>query len=116
MDKKLQKHHVLYCIWDDFFNYLTDFCKFPLSFSQCKTQSEQVKNEHFGRFQIFFVDILLFYFLTRIIPDLILQSKLADMELRIQSARLLMYKAALLKDADKPFTKVSHYLSLFPLQ
>lgn len=34
-----------------------------------------------------------------------IQSKLADMELRIQSARLLMYKAALLKDADKPFTK-----------
>ena len=75
-----------------------------------------MKKEHFGRgytwLQIFFVDFLLFYFLTRIIPDFILQSKLADMELRIQSARLLMYKAALLKDADKPFTKVSHYLSL----
>lgn len=35
------------------------------------------------------------------------KSKLADMEMRIQSARLLNYKAALLKDAGKPFTKVS---------
>ncbi|OPL33262.1 short-chain mitochondrial acyl-specific, partial [Mytilus galloprovincialis] len=35
------------------------------------------------------------------------QSKLADMEMRIQSARLLNYKAALLKDAGKPFSKVS---------
>ncbi|XP_052075075.1 short-chain specific acyl-CoA dehydrogenase, mitochondrial-like [Mytilus californianus] len=33
------------------------------------------------------------------------QSKLADMEMRIQSARLLNYKAALLKDAGKPFSK-----------
>ena len=65
------------------------------------------------RFLLFFIDFPLFFFLTRIIPDFILQSKLADMELRIQSARLLMYKAALLKDADKPFTKVSHYLFLF---
>lgn len=33
------------------------------------------------------------------------QSKLADMELRTESARLLTYKAALLKDAGKPYTK-----------
>merc|ERR1711893_578392 len=33
------------------------------------------------------------------------QMKLADMETRIQSARLLNYKAALLKDAGKPFSK-----------
>lgn len=33
------------------------------------------------------------------------QSKLADMALRTESARLLTYKAALLKDAGKPYTK-----------
>ncbi|XP_071848594.1 short-chain specific acyl-CoA dehydrogenase, mitochondrial-like [Apostichopus japonicus] len=34
-----------------------------------------------------------------------IQMKLADMELRIESARLLMYKAAFLKDEHKPYTK-----------
>jgi len=34
-----------------------------------------------------------------------IQSKLADMEVRLQSARLLNYKAALLKDNGKHFTK-----------
>ncbi|KAK7087664.1 hypothetical protein V1264_021683 [Littorina saxatilis] len=33
------------------------------------------------------------------------QSKLADMELRLQSARLLTWQAAMLKDAGKPYTK-----------
>ncbi|XP_062617289.1 short-chain specific acyl-CoA dehydrogenase, mitochondrial-like, partial [Saccostrea cucullata] len=33
------------------------------------------------------------------------QSKLADMALQIESSRLLTYKAALLKDAGKPFSK-----------
>lgn len=34
-----------------------------------------------------------------------IQSKIADMAVRIESARLLMYKAASLKDAGKPYTK-----------
>ncbi|KAH3870784.1 hypothetical protein DPMN_033974 [Dreissena polymorpha] len=34
-----------------------------------------------------------------------IQSKLADMEVQIESARLLTWKAAMLKDAKKPFTK-----------
>jgi len=34
-----------------------------------------------------------------------IQMKIADMELRIESARLLNYKAACLKDNKKPFTK-----------
>ncbi|KAK3588832.1 hypothetical protein CHS0354_035973 [Potamilus streckersoni] len=34
-----------------------------------------------------------------------IQMKLADMEVRIESARLLTWKAAMLKDAGKPFTK-----------
>ncbi|XP_061189733.1 short-chain specific acyl-CoA dehydrogenase, mitochondrial-like [Saccostrea echinata] len=34
-----------------------------------------------------------------------IQSKLADMALQIESSRLLTYKAALLKDAGKPFSK-----------
>ncbi|KAK3083992.1 hypothetical protein FSP39_006396 [Pinctada imbricata] len=33
------------------------------------------------------------------------QTKLADMALSVESARLLTYKAAMLKDAGKPFTK-----------
>jgi len=32
--------------------------------------------------------------------------KLADMELRLESARLLTWKAAMIKDAGKPYTKV----------
>jgi len=34
-----------------------------------------------------------------------IQSKIADMALRIEMAELMMYKAAALKDAGKPFTK-----------
>ena len=34
-----------------------------------------------------------------------IQSKIADMAVRIESARLLMYKAAALKDAGQPFSK-----------
>jgi len=34
-----------------------------------------------------------------------IQSKIADMALRIEMSELMMYKAAALKDADKPFTK-----------
>lgn len=36
--------------------------------------------------------------------------KIADMESRLESARLLTYKAASLKDANKQFTKVNLYL------
>ncbi|KAK4319761.1 hypothetical protein Pmani_009332 [Petrolisthes manimaculis] len=36
-----------------------------------------------------------------------IQSKLADMALRIESARLLTYKAATLKDNGKPFSKMA---------
>lgn len=32
--------------------------------------------------------------------------KLADMELRLESARLLTWKAAMLKDVGQPYTKV----------
>jgi hypothetical protein len=32
--------------------------------------------------------------------------KLSDMEMRLESARLLTFKAASLKDAGKPFSKV----------
>ena len=40
-----------------------------------------------------------------------LQIKFADMALQLESARLLMYRAAALKDAGRPYTKVcqSHY-------
>jgi butyryl-CoA dehydrogenase len=41
--------------------------------------------------------------------DLGLQSKLADMETRLQGARLLTWQAAMLKDAGKPFTKVTEH-------
>ena len=34
-----------------------------------------------------------------------IQSKIADMAVRIEAARLLNYKAASLKDAGQPFTK-----------
>merc|ERR1711936_1435995 len=34
-----------------------------------------------------------------------IQSKIADMALRIEMSELMMYKAAALKDAGKPFTK-----------
>lgn len=34
-----------------------------------------------------------------------IQSKIADMHMRIESSRLLMYKAAAMKDAGRPFTK-----------
>lgn len=35
-----------------------------------------------------------------------LQNKIADMSLRVESARLLTWRAAVLKDEHKPFTKV----------
>ena len=35
-----------------------------------------------------------------------IQMKIADMEVRLESARLLTFKAAALKDAGKPFSKV----------
>lgn len=38
--------------------------------------------------------------------------KLADMEVRLQSARLLNWKAAMLKDAGENFTKVCWYSKL----
>ena len=38
---------------------------------------------------------------------LLLQMKLADMETRLESARLLTWKAAMLKDNKQPFTKAS---------
>jgi hypothetical protein len=37
--------------------------------------------------------------------------KIADMEVRLESARLLTYKAAVLKDNKKTYTKV--YLKVF---
>ena len=35
----------------------------------------------------------------------LIQSKLADMALQIESARLLIYKSAALKDTGRPYTK-----------
>ena len=40
--------------------------------------------------------------------------KLADMEVRVESARLLTWKAAMLKDAGKPYVKVRQINSLTP--
>jgi hypothetical protein len=60
-----------------FFSYLTDFRFFLWReiAEICWTQSEQVKNGPFGRgclwFQLFFIDFQLFYFLARIIPDIL---------------------------------------------
>ena len=34
--------------------------------------------------------------------------KLADMEVQIESARLLTWKAAMLKDSGQPYTKVGY--------
>jgi butyryl-CoA dehydrogenase len=43
--------------------------------------------------------------------------KIADMETRLESARLLTYKAAVLKDEKKPYTKViAKYLQKFKIQ
>ena len=36
--------------------------------------------------------------------------KLADMEVRLESARLLTWKAAMLKDRDESFSKVKNFL------
>ena len=36
-----------------------------------------------------------------------IQTKIADMHLRIESSRLLIYQAASLKDAGKPYTKAA---------
>lgn len=38
------------------------------------------------------------------------QMKLADMGMRLESARLLTWKAAMLKDAGLPYTKVIYTL------
>lgn len=35
-----------------------------------------------------------------------IQQKIADMAVRLESSRLLTWRAAQLKDTDKPFTKV----------
>jgi alkylation response protein AidB-like acyl-CoA dehydrogenase len=35
--------------------------------------------------------------------------KIADMALQIESARLLTWRAAALKDSEKPFSKVLHF-------
>jgi butyryl-CoA dehydrogenase len=42
-----------------------------------------------------------------------IQSKLADMSTRIDAARLLNYKAAMLKDTGKPYTKDAAQAKLF---
>jgi butyryl-CoA dehydrogenase len=42
-----------------------------------------------------------------------IQDKLAEMSMRIDAARLLVYKAAMLKDAHKPFTKDAAQAKLF---
>ena len=42
-----------------------------------------------------------------------MQEKLADMSIRIDSARLLMYKAAMLKDAGRPYSKDAAQAKLF---
>ena len=41
------------------------------------------------------------------------REKLADMSTRIDAARLLNYKAAMLKDVGKPFTKDAAQAKLF---
>ena len=41
------------------------------------------------------------------------QMKIADMALKLESARLLTWKAALLKDANKDFTKVNKSFILY---
>ena len=41
--------------------------------------------------------------------------KLSDMEVKLESARLLTWKAAMVKDEGKNFTKV-HVMHLFHLQ
>ena len=46
-------------------------------------------------------------FLNQMNAVLFLQMKLADMETRLESARLLTWKAAMLKDKKQPFTKAS---------
>ena len=49
---------------NDFFSYLTDFSYFPLKlFSEnCWTRSVLVKNDHFERFQLFFIYFSYFIF------------------------------------------------------
>lgn len=37
-----------------------------------------------------------------------MQNKIADMALQLESARLLTWRAAVLQDEGKPFTKVQH--------
>jgi alkylation response protein AidB-like acyl-CoA dehydrogenase len=43
------------------------------------------------------------------------QTKIADMALRIESARLLTWRAAVLKDSGKSFTKVLQFYCCPPL-
>jgi len=38
--------------------------------------------------------------------------KLADMDLRLESARLLTWKAAMLKDVGQPYTKVLAFTTI----
>jgi butyryl-CoA dehydrogenase len=42
-----------------------------------------------------------------------IQNKIADMAMRIDASRLLTHRAAVLKDADKPFTKEAAMAKLF---
>src|SRR5699024_10191457 len=42
-----------------------------------------------------------------------IQFKLADMAMEVELARNMIYKAAWLKDNDKPFTKEAAYAKLF---
>lgn len=43
----------------------------------------------------------------------VFQSKIAEMALKVESARLLTWRAASLKDANKPHTKVNFLSVLF---
>lgn len=42
-----------------------------------------------------------------------IQNKIADMAMRIEASRLLVYQAAVLRDADKPFTKEAAMAKLY---
>ena len=64
--------HVSGMIFLKLFNWFQLFCVNE-KYKSCRIWSEQVKNDPFERgcrwFQLFFNDFQLFYFLTRIIPD-----------------------------------------------